>query len=195
MTCANASRNAAFSSVATKQQEEADVLHRVTFHSRAAVGTCRVLGIAAAILVGGAIGHDAAAQDKAPSALTTAPAMFFEGDMVLAQACVLNNRFRRNEGVVWRVRVLDAKTGQQIDAKGLKSLVIELADGQKISMKYGGHPRGGNDDRFWSTSWKVPENYPTGTFAYTVVATDLKGDITRWQPFTIKMSQLTIVDE
>ena len=82
-----------------------------------------------------------------------------------------------------------------LDGKALKSLVIELPDGQKIPMKYGGHPRGGTEDAFWSISWKVPENYPTGTFSYHVVATDQQGDVVRWQPFTVKNSQLTIVDD
>lgn len=162
--------------------------------TRVTAEALRPMCFIAAVFLGITIGHGAAAQSAASSA-ESAPKLFFEGDMVLAQACVLNNRFRRNEGVVWRVRVLDAKTGHPIDAKGLKSLVIQLADGQTIPMKHGGHPRGATDDRFWSTSWKVPENYPTGTFAYTVVATDLSGEVTRWQPFAIKMSQLTIVDE
>lgn len=155
----------------------------------------RLLCFAAAAFFAIATAQGAAAQSTAASTPPAAPKLFFEGDMVLAQACVLNNRFRRNEGVVWRVRVLDAQTGHPLDAKGLRSLVIQLPDGQTIPMKHGGHPRGGNDDHFWSTSWKVPENYPTGTFAYTVVATDLSGNVTRWQPFAIKMSQLTIVDE
>jgi hypothetical protein len=122
------------------------------------------------------------------------PRMFFEGDMVLAQACVLKSRFTHGEGVVFRVRVLDPGTGQQLDAAKLKSLVIELGDGKKIPMKYGGHPRGGTEDAFWSGSWKVPESYPTGTLAYTVVATDLKGQEVHWQPFTVKNSTLTIED-
>lgn len=147
--------------------------------------------LVAAALIGMAAVQDAAAQ----SAPKNPPKMFFEGDMVLAQACVLQNRFRHNEGVVWRVRVLDAKTGRQLDGKSLKSLVIELPDGRKIPMKYGGHPHGGKDDNFWSISWTVPENYPTGTFAYQVVATDQKGVSVRWQPFTIKNSQFTVVDD
>ena len=77
-----------------------------------------------------AISQNAAAQNVSSIQPQGAPKLFFEGDMVLAQACVLSNRFRRNEGVVWRVRVLDAKTGHQIDSKGLKSLIIELADGK-----------------------------------------------------------------
>jgi hypothetical protein len=170
-------------------------LYRGNSDARVTARALRPLWFVAMAILGMAIGQDAAAQSTAENVPPIAPKLFFEGDMVLAQACVLNNRFRRNEGVVWRVRVLDPETGQQVDAKSLKSLVIELADGQTIPMKHGGHPRGGTDDRFWSTSWKVPENYPTGTFAYTVVATDLNGEVTRWQPFAIKMSQLTIVDE
>jgi len=142
-----------------------------------------------------AFGMLIAAAAVADQAQAAAPKMFVEGDMVLAQACVLNNRFRHNEGVVWRVRVRDAATGQPLDNKGLKSVVVELPDGKKIPMKYGPHPKGQSEDFFWSTSWKVPENYPTGTFAYTVVATDQKGDTARWQPFNVKNSQLTVTDE
>jgi hypothetical protein len=127
-------------------------------------------------------------------ALADTPRMFFEGDMVLAQACVLKSRFTHGEGVVFRVRVLDPGTGQQLDATKLKSLAIELPDGKKVPMKYGGHPRGGTEDAFWSGSWKIPEDYPTGTLGYTVVATDLQGQDVRWKPFTVKNSTLTIED-
>jgi len=130
----------------------------------------------------------------AQSAIAETPRMFFEGDMVLAQACVLQSRYRAGEGVVFRVRVLDPATGRQLDASKVKSLVVELADGKKVPLKYGGHPRGGKEDAFWSGSWKVPENFPTGTFAYTVVVTDLEGQEVRWQPFTVKNSTLTIED-
>lgn len=170
-------------------------MERASLSGSVALTAVRTLGMATGICLILAIGGEAPAQETSAKAPAGQPKMFFEGDMVLAQACVLNNRFRRNEGVVWRVRVLDAKTGRPIEANGLKSLAIELPDGKMIPMKHGGHPRGGTDDRFWSSSWKVPEDYPTGTFAYTVVATDLSGEVTRWQPFSIKASQLTIVDE
>src|SRR4051812_27845403 len=115
MTWANTSRNAAFprGKKASRQKSRGDwmgVLHSRNSHSRAVATALRALGFATAIILGGAIGHDAAAQGASQSAPQAAPKMFFEGDMVLAQACVLNNRFRRNEGVVWRVRVLDATT-------------------------------------------------------------------------------------
>ena len=72
--------------------------------------------------------------------------LFFEADMVRhaleGQAgpfCVLANQFKRKEAVAWRIRVLD-QTGQQMDNITLKSVVVELSDGQKLNAKFGGHP-------------------------------------------------------
>lgn len=128
------------------------------------------------------------------------PKLFFEGDMVRGSqkegmtgpVCVLASQFKRKESVVWRVRVLDT-AGQPVDDKQLKSLVVELSDGQKFPMKFGPHPRGRTDDYFWSTSWIIPADYPTGTFAYKVIATDIKGRAQAWEPFKVALSQLTVV--
>src|SRR5712691_7394550 len=76
-----------------------------------------------------------------PAAAQTAKKLFFEGDLVRGAQqgapgpfCVLNNQFKRLEKVVWRIRVLDEK-GQALDDKGLKGVVIELPDGQKLEAK------------------------------------------------------------
>ena len=68
--------------------------------------------------------------------------LFFEGDIVRGAQqgapgpfCVLTNQFKRLEKVVWRIRVLD-QAGNSLDAKGLKSLVIELPDGQKLRCAF-----------------------------------------------------------
>ncbi len=126
--------------------------------------------------------------------------LFFEGDMVrgagpglAGPGCVLTSQFKRNEMVVWRIRVLDPKTGQPVDDKGLKSLVVQLPDGQKFEGHYGGHPKGKTDDFFWTAAWKVPQNYPTGTIAYKVVASDKDGRAATWEPFKVQLSQLTVV--
>src|SRR5262252_7235178 len=108
---------------------------------------------------------------------------FFEADMVRhaleGQAgpfCVLTNQFKRKEAVAWRIRVLD-QAGQQMDDKTLKSVVVELSDGQKLNAKFGGHPpRGTPTDFFWSLHWVIPADYPTGSLVYKVVATDLNGN-------------------
>ena len=87
--------------------------------------------------------------------------LFFEGDLVrgLQQGapgpfCVLTNQFKRLERVIWRIRVLD-QTGQSLDDKGLKSVVVELPDGQKLAARYGPHPppaAGPATDFFWTAA-------------------------------------------
>src|SRR5689334_9294109 len=72
--------------------------------------------------------------------------LFFEGDIVRGDqegapgpGCVLNTQFKRLEKVVWRLRILDAD-GKSLDDKGLKSLVVELPDGQKMAARFSAHP-------------------------------------------------------
>ena len=101
-----------------------------------------------------------------------AQSIFIEGDMVRGNTqkgqtgptCVLNNQFKHNENAVFRVRVRDI-TGKPLDDKEIKGVVIELSDGQKLTMRYGGHPPRGSIDYFWSIGWVIPEGYPTGTAA------------------------------
>jgi hypothetical protein len=128
--------------------------------------------------------------------------LFFEGDMVRGDQegapgpfCVLANQFKRLEKVVWRVRVLD-QTGKALDDKGLKSVVVELSDGQKLAGRFGPHPpprSGPATDHFWSARWIIPTSYPSGTFVYKVVATDLEGKAHTWEPFKRGPSQLQVI--
>jgi hypothetical protein len=130
----------------------------------------------------------------------TAKKLFFEGDMVRSNQpnqggpfCVLANQFKRKEAVAWRIRVLD-QTGAQMDDKGLKSLVVELSDGQKLTTKFGPHPpRGPATDHFWSVQWIIPGDYPTGSLTYKVVATDMEGQSQSWEPFKRAPTQLTVI--
>jgi hypothetical protein len=130
------------------------------------------------------------------------PPFFFEGDMVRgepqpgvkAPVCVLTSQFKRGDQVVWRIRVLDPATGQGLDNKALKGVQVHLPDGQRFDARYGGHPpKGTPSDYFWSAAWKVPADYPTGSFAYTVSAVRQDGRTATWQPFKMAPSQLTVV--
>jgi len=124
--------------------------------------------------------------------------LFIAADMVRDRGgsgptCVLTSRFLRKEGVAWRIRVQDA-TGKELDDKSLKSVVVELSDGQKFEAHFKGHPPGdAPTDHFWSISWKIPEDYPTGSFNYKVVATASDGTTQSWEPFNVKPSLLTVV--
>lgn len=146
---------------------------------------------AVALIVG------AAAVPQSGHAQSAAQKVFFEGDMVRGAgaarpACVLNSQFRHNESVVWRMRLLD-QTGARLDDKGVKSVVVELSDGQKFPMHFGGHPKGKTDDYFWTVSWHIPESYPTGSFSYKVVATGMDGQTHTWKPFNVDLSQLMVL--
>jgi hypothetical protein len=154
------------------------------------------LGLSAAlstVLLGGL----SSAQAQQPGKL------FFEGDLVRGAQkgapgpfCVLTGQYSRLEKVVWRLRILD-QSGKSLDDKGLKSLVVQLPDGQSLPAKFGVHPppsQGPADDHFWTAAWTIPAKYPTGTFSYKVVATDLAGNAQTWEPFKTKISLLTVLD-
>jgi len=108
-------------------------------------------------------------------------------------ACVLNNVFLHLEKVVWRVRVQD-QTGKVLDDKGLKSVIVEMQDGQKLEARFGGHPPRQPTDYLWAAAWIIPANYPTGTFEYKLVVTDQQGNTQTWEPFKVSTSQLRILD-
>ncbi len=123
--------------------------------------------------------------------------LFIAADMVQGPGgsgplCALRSQFMRKERVAWRIRVQDA-TGKQLDDKGLKSVVVELSDGQKFPAHFGGHPPNAPTDHLWSAGWSIPEDYPTGTFNYKVVATALDGTTQTWEPINNKLSWLTVI--
>jgi hypothetical protein len=137
----------------------------------------------------------------APGARAQQPqSIFIEGDMVRGNTgkgqtgptCVLNSQFKHNENAVFRVRVRDI-TGKPLDDKGIKGVVIELGDGQKLPVRYSGHPPRNSVDYFWAVGWLIPDDYPTGTLYYKVVATDLQGRTQTWQSFQDPRSQIEVI--
>ena len=99
----------------------------------------------------------------------------------------------RKEEVAWRIRVQDA-TGKQLDDKSLKSLVVEVSDGQKFEAHFKDHPpRGEPTDHFWSLFWTIPADFPTGSLDYKVLATMNDGSTVEWVPFIRPTTQLMIV--
>ena len=125
--------------------------------------------------------------------------LFIEGDIVRGNTpagitgpvCVLTNQFKRKEKVVFRIRVRDV-AGAPLDDKALKSIVVELSDGQKFPAEYRARPPLAvrkalglpePTDYFWSAVWLIPEDYPTGSLSYKVVAADMQGNTQSWTPF------------
>jgi len=133
--------------------------------------------------------------------VTTDPAgvLFFEGDIVRhrldGQAgpfCVLTNQYMRGEAVAWRVRILKPDGTAATDAD-LQSVVVNMGNGETVPLEYGPH---GNPptDYFWANSWTIPENHPTGSIGYEVVATMSDGTMVSWEPFDRPATQLAIVE-
>lgn len=108
--------------------------------------------------------------------------------------CVLKNRFPRNSEIVWRARVMNPN-GEELDDEALESVEVQLADGQTFDMRYGPHPQDDPTDFFWTTSFEVPADYPTGTLDYEIVATAANGATGTFEPFEVTPSLLTITDE
>ena len=130
---------------------------------------------------------------------TPAGKLFFEGDTVkhniMGQQgpfCVLQSRFRRGEAVAWRIRVLQPN-GQPADDKLLRSVEVELGNGQKVPLEWGGHGMPPTDF-FWAASLQIPATFPTGSLGYKVRATMMDGSVVMWEPFTRPASQLWVME-
>jgi hypothetical protein len=133
------------------------------------------------------------------SAAQEAQKLFIEGDIVRGNTpagitgpvCVLANQFKRRENVVFRIRVRNA-AGQPLDDGNLKGIAVELSDGQRFQAAYRPRPPvnvrttfglSEPTDYFWSAAWLIPQDYPTGSLSYRVVATDMQGNTQSWTPF------------
>jgi hypothetical protein len=124
--------------------------------------------------------------------------VFFEGDIVrhalpnqAGPFCVLVNQYKHGEAVAFRIRAL-LPSGEVADNKVLKSVVVELGNGQKLPAHYGPH---GNPptDYFWSLFWSIPADYPTGSVGYKVVATMNDDSVVEWKPFNRPTTALMVV--
>lgn len=125
--------------------------------------------------------------------------LFFEGDIVrhalpnqAGPFCVLNNQYKRKEAVAFRIRILEP-SGVVADNKVLKSVTVELGNGQKLPAHYGPHGMPPTD-YFWSLFWTIPDNHPTGSVGYKVVATMNDGSEVEWKPFNRATTALMVVD-
>ena len=129
--------------------------------------------------------------------------------------CAQSSQWHRGELIVWRVRVIDPETGNNLPAnpsdlipvlpdadaiavmtEGL-TVTVHLSDGQSFPMRFGGH--GGTDevkaDYFWSTSWAIPEDYPTGVLNdYVTAEWTTEGKSGSSQGFQVPYAFLTILE-
>jgi hypothetical protein len=123
--------------------------------------------------------------------------------------CVQTGVFKQGELIVWRAEVYDGATGREIgnDGKNIAEIAerglkvtVYLENGQSIPMRYDKHPpepkAGEPVNYFWTASWQIPANYPTGTLRWWVIVTDKTGAFVRFDPIgtgtNLPSSKLTI---
>jgi hypothetical protein len=110
------------------------------------------------------------------------------------KTCIQVNKFAHNEQIVWRVRVIDGATGVALDDQAVKTVELKLPD-QTLELEYGPHPRQDPLESFWTTSWVVPEGYPSGSLDYSLVATGADGRTGTFEQLPIVPAMLTVTDE
>lgn len=112
-------------------------------------------------------------------------------DQMAAKTCVVSSRFPRNAEILWRMNILDPRTGETMDDKAISSVQVKLADGKVVDGKYGKH----GDVSFWTAVWQIPKDFPTGTLNYTIVATSKDGRTGEYQPLKVAPSLLQITND
>jgi hypothetical protein len=133
--------------------------------------------------------------------MRTEPAgkLFFEGDIVRHRLdgqqgpfCVLQNQYKRGEAVAWRIRALQP-SGAVADDMVLKSVIVELGNGETLPAEYKSHGDPATD-YFWSVFWTVPANFPTGSLGYKIIATMEDNSVVTWEAFTRPATQLMVIE-
>jgi hypothetical protein len=107
--------------------------------------------------------------------------------------CILKSRYRRSEGVGFRMTAIDPLTGKYAETAELIVHVTYAGKTVDIPMRYRGvgeNPRPG----FWTAKWVVPDDAPVGIVEYNVTGKDNQGRTGEFQPFQVEASQLTIVE-
>ena len=115
-----------------------------------------------------------------------------EEDMA-AKLCVQQSRFNPGEHIVWRIRVYDTQLATAMDDAALDSVQVLFDDGQSFEAHYAGHGAEGAKDFFWTTSWEIPEDYPTGSLGHHIIANAKDGRTGEFVPFNVSYALLTIV--
>jgi hypothetical protein len=170
------------------------------FHSRQDLARRLMAPWAALLLIGVSLVACSGGNSTASSA-AGGGRLFIQADTVLGGAnlasdessCVQESQFERNEEIVWRAKVFDAATGQPLDDSALSSVEVKLAD-QTLTMKYGDHPHSNPTDSFWTVSFTIPADYPTGALSYTVVATAADGRTGEFDELNSAPSRLTVTE-
>lgn len=102
--------------------------------------------------------------------------------------CVVNSRFEQGWRMVFRATVTDLETNELIEDADVK---VILENGDEFEMELGKH--GDKGTLLYSVGWTIPEDFPTGSLNYQVIA-NVDGEEYIYEPFDVDLSKLTIIE-
>lgn len=102
--------------------------------------------------------------------------------------CVVNSRFEQGWRMVFRAAVTDKDTEEFIEDAEVK---VVLENGDEFEMELGEH--GDDGTLLYSVGWTIPEDFPTGSLDYEIIAT-VDGEEYAYEPFDVEPSKLTIIE-
>lgn len=127
------------------------------------------------------------------SAAAAGPLYYLHADLVRGgegapqgPVCVPNSVFFGGESMVWRAKIFDSSTGDELTGGQIQELGITMqvaiSDGQSVDLGYKGHPPGADFDMYFTGHLVIPDDEPTGTLAWTLTATDSLGNTATFEP-------------
>jgi hypothetical protein len=107
--------------------------------------------------------------------------------------CLPKARFKRGEGIGFRMTAINPQTGRRDRAT---ALVVHITyGGRTIDVPMRDRQNERQPEReFWVARWEVPADAPIGAVRYSVTATDPQGRTGSFTPFEVQNSQLTVVE-
>ena len=146
-------------------------------------------------------GQGAAAPPPAPQPTTGQGKLILFADLALFADptvqgnCFLRNRFRRGEGVGFRITAVDGGSG---NPETSAAVVVQVTyAGRSVDIPAEPRMLGGPKPYYpniWTAKWVVPKDAPTGIVRYKVTAKDKYGRTAEWNPFPAEPSLLTVVE-
>ncbi len=154
-----------------------------------------LLGLAALLLATSPGLSSAAPLDQGtPTAAQGAGTLIIQADMTIGAPgpCILQSRFSPGDRVVFRAKVFDGQTGQEVRDG---TVTVRFENGNTVAMRYEAHPPpqvGPSTDEYWAGVWAIGPNTPLGVVHYSIEASSGRRTGT-YVPFNYEGSMLTVV--
>jgi hypothetical protein len=154
-----------------------------------------LVGLAVLVLASfPSVGSAAPVDEVAVATAAQAGDLIIQSDMAIGAPgpCALQSRFAPGDRVVFRAKVFDAHTGQEV-RDGTVTVILD--NGTTVPMRYANHPPpnvGPSTDEYWVGVWAIRPDAPMGIVRYTIEAA-ADGRTGTFVPFDNATTLLTIV--